>query len=256
MIHENFDKTLRAAKILGINHEDEPLLEEIEKVLPLLDPVVLGKDDQIKEYREETNYGSVGNKNNRQISHLVGLYPGEMISKKTPEWLKSARITLEKRGDKSTGWVSAHRLCMRARTGDGFKAYKAYSRFIQGSVNPNLWGTFPPFQIEANFGITAGVCEMLMQSHTGVIEILPAISEDWRSGSFQGLRARGNFTVGCVWENKIPKAITITAESGGVCRLKFDGAQRALLDNKEFSVDGDRMFFPMVKGETVHIIVK
>lgn len=255
MIYENFDKTLQAARILGISATDEPLLDEIMQALPLLDPVLIGADGQIKEYREEEHYGDLGEKRHRHISHLVGLYPGTIITKRTPEWMEGAKITLTNRSDKSTGWATAHRLCLWARTGDGNSAYRLYSNIIKNNTLPNLWGTHPPFQIDGNFGATAGVCEMLLQSHTGVIELIPSLPDAWRNGSFQGLRARGGFTIGCVWENKRPKTITVTSGAGGVCRLRFPGAQRATLDDIEFSVDGDLMYFPTLKGETLHIMV-
>ena len=256
MIYENFDKTLQAAKILGISAAEEPLIEKIEKTLPLLDPVLIGVDGQIKEYREENRYGDIGDNNHRHISHLVGLYPGTIINKRTPEWMDGAKLVLERRGDRSTGWATAHRLLLWARTGNGESAHRLYGNIIKNNILPNLWGTHPPFQIDGNFGATAGVCEMLLQSSSGCIELLPAIPTAWRNGFFTGLCARGGFTIGCVWENRHVKNITVTADVGGLCRLKFVGAQRATLDNIEFSVDGDLMYFPLLKGETVHISVK
>ena len=256
LVYENFDKTLQAARILGITENDEPLLKTIEDILPLLDPVIISTHGHIKEYREEKYYGHIGEKDHNRVSQLVGLYPGDMINKKTTEWLDGARKTLEIRGDGETGEAMAHRMCLWTRIGDSDKALESYGNFIKNRAFPNLLSANPPFQIAGNFGVTAGVCEMLMQSHMGIIEILPVIPDEWRNGSFIGLCARGNFTVGCVWENKIPRSLSVSSGSGGVCRLKFKGAERAYIDNKEFSVDGDYMYFPMVKDETVHIATK
>ncbi len=256
MTYENFDKTLQAAKILGISANEEPLIGKIEKILHKLDPVLIGVDGQIKEYREEERYGDIGEKNHRHISHLVGLYPGTIINRRTPEWMDGAKVVLSRRSDKSTGWATAHRMLLWARTCDGESAHRLYTNIIKNNTLPNLWGTHPPFQVDGNFGATAGVCEMLLQSSAGYIELLPAIPTAWRNGFFTGLCARGGFTIGCVWENRQAKTITVTADVGGLCKLKFAGAGRATLDDIEFSVDGDLMFFPLQKGETVHISVK
>ena len=256
LIYENFEKTLQAAKILRITPKDEPLLEKIEKTLPLLDPVIIGEGRYIKEFREEKYYGEIGEKQHRHVSQLMALYPGSTISRKTPDWLDSAKNTLNARGDKSTGWAVAHRLCLWARTGDETRAYDLYKVFLKNNLLPNLWSTHPPFQIDGNFGVTAGVCEMLLQSNTGVIELLPALPDNWRNGSFTGLCARGGFIIDCKWENRRIKEIYVKSTVGGICRLQFRGANRAALDNIEFSVDGDLMFFPAIKGETLHITVQ
>ncbi|MBQ9746232.1 MAG: glycoside hydrolase family 95 protein [Clostridia bacterium] len=256
MIYENFDKTLAAANILGIKASDEPLLEKISKALPRLDPVLIGADKQVKEYREESGYGEIGERHHRHISHLVSLYPGTAINRKTPDWIEAAKVTLDFRGDRSTGWATAHRLCLWARTGAEEHAYRIYRTFIKDNTLPNLWGTHPPFQIDGNFGVTAGVCEMLIQSNSGYIELLPALPDAWRSGHFKGLCARGGFILECEWENKRLKEIYVTSTVGGVCRLKFKGANRAALDNIEFSIDGNIMFFPTIKGERLRITIQ
>jgi len=256
MIYETFEKTLQSAKILRITEKEEPLLEKISKTIPLLDPIIIGEGRYIKEYREESHYAEIGEEKHRHVSQLVSLYPGTTINRKTPDWLDAAKNTLNLRGDKSTGWAVAHRLCLWARTGDEDRAYALYRTFIRHNLLPNLWGTHPPFQIDGNFGVTAGVCEMLMQSNSGSIELLPALPDNWRNGSFEGLCARGGFVIDCIWENKRIKEIKVKSTAGGICTLKFRGANRAALDNIEFSVDGDLMFFPTIKGETLHITIQ
>ena len=256
LVYENFDKTLQAAKILRITEEDEPLLSQIAKTMPLLDPVIIGEGRYIKEYREEQKYAEIGEADHAHVSQLVALYPGSTISRKTPDWLDAAKNTLNLRGDKAAGFGVAHRLLLWARTGDEYRAYKLYHTLIHDTLFPNLWSTNPPFQISGNFGATAGVCEMLIQSNTGVIDLLPALPERWRNGNFEGLCASGGFIIDCTWENKRVKEIFVKSTVGGICRLKFKGANHAALDNIEFSVDGELMFFPTIKGETLHITIQ
>ena len=255
MIYENFDRTLRAAKLLGISSREEPLLAEISKVMPYLDPVLIGADGQVKEFREEENYGDIGEYEHRHISHLVSLYPGTLINKRTPKWLNGAKITLDLRSDKSTGWAAAHRLCLWSRTGEGNRTHKLLRSIIKNNILPNLWDTHPPFQIDGNFGATAGICEMLLQSCAGYIDVLPTLPDVWASGSFEGICARGNFVVSCEWKNKKPYSIRVISNAGGVCRLRFDGADRAIVDDREYSLDADIISFPTQKGETVNIMI-
>ena len=198
MVYENYKRTLEAAEILGI--EDDELLTTLREQIGRLEPVLLGDDGQIKEYREETTYASMGEAKHRHVSHLVGLYPGTVINASHPEWIEGAKITLTGRGDESTGWATAHRLLLWARTGSGKRAFDLIRSFISNNVMENLWDTHPPFQIDGNFGYTAGVCEMLLASHAGYIELLPALPREWADGEFAGIVARGNFSVGCKWQ--------------------------------------------------------
>lgn len=255
MIYENFDRTIKAARILGISENDEPLLMEIEKTLPYLDPVLIGKDGQVKEFREEEHYGDIGEFNHRHISHLVALYPGTLINRNTPEWLNGAKITLDYRSDRSTGWAAAHRLCLWARTGDGNRAHKLYQSIIKNNILPNLWDTHPPFQIDGNFGATAGVSEMLLQSTAGYIDVLPTLPDAWANGSFSGLCARGGFSVDCEWKNKKPYMLRVASKVGGLCRIRFNGAEKAIVDGKEYGIDNDVLSFNTHKDEVINIIL-
>lgn len=208
MVWECFTETLRAAEILGIT--DDPFLDVLREKLPDLDPILIGADGQIKEFREETHYGEIGEVHHRHISHLVGAYPGTLITRKTPEWLHAVEKTLDLRGDRSTGWAMAHRLTTWARTGNGRRAYMLYHQLLAAGTMPNLWDTHPPFQIDGNLGGCAGVAEMLLQSQTGAIDILPTLPPQWKEGSFRGLRARGAISVNAVWaENRLTYAEVI-----------------------------------------------
>ena len=218
MVYENFKRTIESAEILGIN---DPFIDRIKGMLPHLDPVLIGDDGQVKEYREETTYSSIGDPNHRHISHLVGLYPATVINSETPEWLEGARVTLTRRGDRSTCWAVAHRLLLWARTKAPRKCRDLIDSFIERNVLPNLWCYHPPFQIDGNFGYTAGVCEMLMQSQSGYIELLPSIPEEWASGEFAGLVARGNLIVDCAWSDGEIKTVKITAGVDGEIKIKL-----------------------------------
>ena len=218
MVYENFKRTIEAAEILG---ENDPLIEKLKIMLPNLDPVLIGDDGQVKEYREETYYSSIGDPNHRHISHLLGMYPGTVINANTPEWIKAAQITLEKRGDRSTGWGTMQRLLLWARIKAKHKCRDLMDMFISYMLNDNLWDLHPPFQIDANFGYVAAVGEMLLQSHSGYIELLPVLLPQWRTGEFEGIVARGNFVVDCSWENEVIKTVIVTARAGGCLKIKL-----------------------------------
>lgn len=253
MIYENHKRTLEAAEILGIT--DDPLLDVIRRQLPLLDPVQIGLDGQVKEFREEGHYGEIGEYEHRHISHLVGLYPGTLINKNTPEWLEGAKISLTRRSDKSTGWAAAHRLCAWARTGDGNHAYAMYRSMLTYNTLPNLWDTHPPFQIDGNFGAVAGISEMLLQSQAGYLDFLPSLPDVWPDGSFDGLVARGGFVCGCDWRGKKPVEMRIFSRVGGVCRVRCDGLARVRVETKGTArpVGEDMLEIDLPKGLSARI---
>jgi alpha-L-fucosidase 2 len=236
MVWENHKNAIAAAEILGA---EDDLIKKLKAQIGRLDPVQVGASGQIKEFREENEYGEIGEYHHRHISHLVGLYPGTIINPGTPELMEAAKVTLNNRGDKSTGWAMAHRLNLWARTGDGNRAHKLYADLLRNGTLPNLWDTHPPFQIDGNFGGTAGVAEMLLQSHAGYIDVLPALPDCWAEGSFSGLVARGNFHVSAVWKNKQPTEITIEAKAGGECRIKLRGSSISITgeDNRPVSFE-------------------
>ena len=228
LVVENYRLTLKAAQILG---KQDPLLAVLSAQLPKLSPVLVGTSGQIKEFRQETTYGEIGDPHHRHISQLIGLFPGTVISDR-PEWIDAARVSLTQRGDKSTGWAMAHRLNAWARVKDGDHAHTLLLTLLAKGTMPNLWDTHPPFQIDGNFGGTAGIAEMLLQSHTGVIELLPALPAAWPNGSVRGLRARGGFAVDIAWTNGRVTHYRLTSAEPREVAVRVNGATTTVRSNK------------------------
>ena len=222
MIYENGRDLLRFAKILS--REDDPVVKKVRAQIDKYCPVEIGADGQIKEFREEVHYADIGQRHHRHISQLVGLMPGTIINSSTPEYLAAARKTLDLRGDQSTGWALAHRICARARAGDGNRAHKLIGNLISTRTYNNLWDAHPPFQIDGNFGATAGIAEMLIQSHAGFIDLLPALPAAWKKkGSFRGLCARGAFEVDCDWADGKPVRVVVRSLKNLKADVRFNG---------------------------------
>ena len=224
MIWENNRDLLSIAKILG--REDDPVAVRVKEQIDRYDPVQIGESGQIKEYREERKYGEIGEYRHRHISQLVGLYPGTLITSAHPDWMAAAAKTLDFRGDKSTGWALAHRMNCRARLGDGDHARKLLDIMLAERTHPNLWDSHPPYQIDGNFGATSAVAEMLLQSHAGHVDVLPALPSAWAlAGSFKGLCARGRLVVDCEWKDGRPVSIVVRAPEGAKPDVRFAGKQ-------------------------------
>ncbi len=252
MVWENHHCVLLAAEELGIT--DDPVLDTVKAQIDKLDPVQIGLDGQVKEFREEDHYGEIGEYEHRHISHLVGMYPGTLINKNTPEWLEGAKIALTKRSDKSTGWATAHRLCAWARTGMGNRAFDLYQSIIKNNTLPNLWGTHPPFQIDGNFGAVAGVSEMLLQSQAGFIDFLAAKPDVWESGSFDGLVARGNFVCGCDWTSNRITEMRVTSRLGGSCRIRYENIANADIRGEYTVISENEIELRMTQSEQIVIL--
>lgn len=256
MILETYQDLLKAAEILDIK---DPFLKTVRKQIDKLDAIKIGASGQIKEFREENKYGEIGEYTHRHISQLCAMYPGTVINSNTPEWMNAAIVTLNNRGDKSTGWAMAHRQNLWARAKNGNKAYQLYNNILLKGVAENLWGTHPPFQIDANLGATAGVAEMLLQSHEGYIEPLPALPDDWSTGSYSGLMARGNFQVSVNWENGYAKEIAILSNKGELCRVRYEGLCNAKITDAKGKtvrfkiIDSDLIEFKTKKDMTYYI---
>lgn len=226
LVWQLFNDCIEAGEVL--NQEEpgfvsEETLKKWNEIKEQLNPIEIGESGQIKEWYDETTLGSVSGTQNkhRHLSHLLGLFPGDLINVDNAEYMDAAVVSLLDRGDDATGWGMGQRINAWARVGDGNHAYDIVRAFFKGGAYPNMWDSHPPFQIDGNFGYTAGVAEMLMQSNAGYINFLPAIPDDWQEGEVSGLVARGNFEVSENWsEGKLTNA-EILSKSGGTCQVQY-----------------------------------
>ena len=233
IVRDVLSQALASARILG---EDADYQKKLEKAIGMLPPMKVGQYGQLQEWREDLDDPK---DEHRHISHLYGLYPSNQISPyTTPDLWKAAGVTLQQRGDQATGWSLGWKTNFWARMLDGNHAFKIISNMLRllpnegrereypdGRTFPNLFDAHPPFQIDGNFGVTAGIAEMLMQSdpitaEKPAIHLLPALPDAWAEGSVSGLKARGGYEVSMAWAKGALTQATIKAQQDGTLRLR------------------------------------
>ena len=216
VVREILLDAIEAAKALGT---DKKLRAEWQNVLDNLVPYQTGRYGQLMEWSKDIDDPK---DQHRHVNHLFGLHPGHTISPvTTPQLAEASRIVLVHRGDGATGWSMGWKLNQWARLHDGNHAYTLFGNLLKNGTLDNLWDTHAPFQIDGNFGGTAGITEMLMQSHMGFIHILPALPDAWSEGEIKGVCAKGGFELDIKWADNKPTEIIVTSKNGERCNLRY-----------------------------------
>jgi len=263
IVFDLFSNTIRAAEALNM---DKDLVVKIKAMRKRLAPMQVGQHGQLQEWMQDLDDP---NDKHRHVSHLFGLYPANQISPlRTPELFDAAHTSLIQRGDVSTGWSMGWKVNLWARLLDGNHAYKLIRNQLTptglnkggensgGGTYPNLFDAHPPFQIDGNFGCTAGITEMLLQVHDGSIQLLPAMPDEWKDGSISGLRAPGGFEIeNITWKNGKLSKVSIKSKLGGNCRLrvpnpiKGNSLKQAKGDNSNEFYQIDKIATPVISDK-------
>ena len=235
MMADLFGNMIDAAELMG--EKDADFVKTLKSVKSRLAPMKIGSWGQLQEWFEDWDDPK---DNHRHVSHLWGMYPGRQITADgTPDLFKAVRTSLEARGDESTGWSMGWKVCLWARLLDGNHAYKLIQDQIKpaggrgfggrGGTYNNLFDAHPPFQIDGNFGCTAGIAEMLVQSHTGKVVLLPALPDVWKDGTVKGLQCRGGFILEeLTWKDGKPATVKVRSTVGGKLNISWNGKDQSI----------------------------
>lgn len=239
----------KASNILGV---DQEFAAKVTKARARLVPPQIGSNGSLQEWADDLEQME---DKHRHFSHLYGLYPGNVISaKRTPELVVPVKKVLEQRGDGGTGFSRAWKMSLWARLNDGNKANEIFKGYIKDQCYPSLFAKcFTPLQVDGSFGVTAGISEMLIQSNEETIELLPALPDEWSSGSFNGVCARGAFELNLAWNDKIINEVAILSKEGQYCRIKAGSLNNVSCNGKKIKLtnypDGS-IGFPTVQGNS------
>ena len=244
IITELYQNVIAASEILNI---DKEFADELKNDMKRFPPMQISEHGYLQEWLIDYEEPEI---HHRHVSHLFGLHPGRLITKtKTPDLYEACKMSLECRGDEGTGWSRAWKINFWARLHDGERAYKLLKNLLSPAMvgdrvgagtYPNLFCSHPPFQIDGNFGGAAGIAEMLIQSHDGFIELLPALPSAWKSGHFKGLCAESGAVVDCYWENGEVTKVKIKSKTGGEYKILLpDGSSKEvkLKKNKQLTIN-------------------
>lgn len=230
---------VKAAGILGY---DAQLSGEAARAAEKMKPYQISqKTGMLQEWYEEDEEDfdtSEVEKHHRHTSHLLGLYPADTINYNTKELMEAAKKSLNDRGDDGTGWGMVMKMCLWSRLGEGDRAYVLFNNLLADRTHPNLWDVHPPFQIDGNLGAVAAVSELLLQSHMGYIQLLPALPAAWQNGSFTGLCARGGFELDLTWEQAKVTGLVLRTMHDKVCRIRTEAPQQILAVDQSSKING------------------
>jgi alpha-L-fucosidase 2 len=252
ILYDLFGYYKEAAKVLG---KDDAFIQQVRIAREKLVPPQIGKDGSLQEWADD--WKSL-EKNHRHFSHMYGLYPGKVLyEKRTPALIDAYKKVLEERGDASTGFSRAWKMALWARMNDGNRANKIYKGYLKEQSCISLFALCGrSLQVDGNFGVTAAVTEMLMQSHDGFIKLLPALPDEWSDGEFKGVCARGAFELDFAWKNKTVTRLNILSKAGEVFRIEYKPGMKIIGDGKKIAfkkLPNGLIEFQTMKGKVYSI---